>query len=86
MYQKGENTIEYILDSFPLTAGTYCVRLTILNEINKPIFNGESLKTFTVKTILNEPFNDKWKTLSLPTHMSINGTLHQHSLAYTGSA
>ena len=79
-YPKGENIIEYILDTFPLASGTYCIKLAILNEINKPIFNGESLKTFTVKTAFTEPFNNSWKTLNLPTRMAINGTLYEHPL------
>jgi len=86
IYPKGENIIDYKLDTFPLTSGTYCIKLAIFNEIDKPIFNGESLKIFTVKTTFTEPFNNSWKTLNLPTRMSINGTDYHHILANRGSS
>ena len=41
--------------------------------MERSLFNGESLATFTVISNEDNVINDKWKTLNLETSMSING-------------
>ena len=72
-YDQGINVIEYKIPSYPLSAGTYCIRLTIFDQFERALFNGESLATFTVTSQNENVLNDKWKTLNLPGSMVING-------------
>jgi hypothetical protein len=62
--------------TFPLAAGTYSVRLVFLDKNWRFLFNGESLKTFTVKAKRLETMNSQWKTVDLPTEMRVDGTLY----------
>lgn len=74
-FSKGTHEFEYIIPSYPLAAGTYSVRLVILDRNWRFLFNGESLKTFTVKSkTIRGPVNSQWKTVELPTELRINGT------------
>ncbi|MBU1264823.1 MAG: ABC transporter ATP-binding protein [Gammaproteobacteria bacterium] len=75
-FSRGSHEVEYIVPSFPLAAGTYSVRLVFLDKNWRFLFNGESLKTFTVKAKRLETMNSQWKTVDLPTEMRVDGTLY----------
>ncbi len=72
-FSQGSHEIEYIVPSFPLVAGTYSVRLVFVDKNLRFLFNGESLKTFTVRAKRMENLNNQWKTVSLPTEFCIDG-------------
>ncbi|MDP2852231.1 MAG: ABC transporter ATP-binding protein [Gallionella sp.] len=72
-FSRGAHEIEYIVPNFPLAAGTYSVRLVFLDKNWRFLFNGESLKTFSVKAKRLETMNSQWKTVDLPTEMSVDG-------------
>lgn len=72
-FSKGTHEIEYIVTSYPLVAGTYSVRLVFLDKNWRLLFNGESLKTFTVKAKRLEVMNNQWKTINLPTELLVDG-------------
>jgi len=72
-FSRGAHEIEYIVPTFPLAAGTYSVRLVFLDKNWRFLFNGESLKTFTVKAKRLETMNSQWKTVDLPTELSVDG-------------
>lgn len=46
--KKGENYIEFALDSIPLNPGVYCIRLGINDEYSRRIWYGENMTTFKV--------------------------------------
>lgn len=75
-FSRGAHEVEYIVPTFPLAAGTYSVRLVFLDKNWRFLFNGESLKTFTVKAKRLETMNSQWKTVDLPTEMRVDGTLY----------
>jgi ABC-type polysaccharide/polyol phosphate transport system ATPase subunit len=75
-FSRGAHEVEYIVPTFPLAAGTYSVRLVFLDRNWRFLFNGESLKTFTVKAKRLETMNSQWKTVDLPTEMRLDGTLY----------
>jgi len=70
---RGAHEVEYIVTSYPLVAGTYSVRLAFLNSNLRFLFNGESLKSFTVKAKRLEVMNNQWRTVNLPTELSLDG-------------
>ena len=72
-FSQGAHEIEYIVPSFPLVAGTYSVRLAFLDKNWRFLFNGESLKTFTVRAKRLEAMNNQWKTVNLPTELRVDG-------------
>ncbi len=67
-FDKGVHEIEYRVSPFPLTEGTYCVRLVFFDEFARPIFQGETLTTFSVTQIKGERRESNWMTLNLPTN------------------
>jgi ABC-type polysaccharide/polyol phosphate transport system ATPase subunit len=75
-FSRGSHEVEYIVPTFPLAAGTYSVRLVFLDKNWRFLFNGESLKTFTVKAKRLETMNSQWKTVDLPSEMRVDGTLY----------
>jgi ABC-type polysaccharide/polyol phosphate transport system ATPase subunit len=75
-FSRGSHEVEYIVPTFPLAAGTYSVRLVFLDRNWRFLFNGESLKTFTVKAKRLETMNSQWKTVDLPSEMRVDGTLY----------
>lgn len=66
-FAEGIHEIEYRVASFPLTEGTYCIRLIFFDEFARPIFQGETLKTFSVIQVTGEKRESNWMTLRLPT-------------------
>ena len=44
----GIHEVDYIVPSFPLVAGTYCVRFAIFDQHQRKVFTGETLKIFTI--------------------------------------
>jgi len=73
IYKQGRHEVEYIVNSFPLVAGTYSVRLAFLDKNFRFLFNGESLKSFAVRAKQREPMNSQWKTVNLSTQLSVDG-------------
>lgn len=72
-FSRGAHEIEYIVPSFPLAAGTYSVRLVFLDKNWRQLFNGESLKTFTIRPKRLESMNSQWKMVDLPTEFLVDG-------------
>jgi len=70
-YEVGEHEIEYQLPTFPLSPGTYSVRFTAFTKAGKPIFSGESLKTFSVRAEFGKIMNPTWNILDLETNMRL---------------
>jgi lipopolysaccharide transport system ATP-binding protein len=75
-FSRGAHEIEYIVPTFPLAAGTYSVRLVLLDKNWRFLFNGESLKTFMVKAKRLETMNNQWKTVELPAELRVDGVLY----------
>jgi hypothetical protein len=69
----GIHDIEYIVPSFPLVAGTYCVRCAIFDQNRRAIFDGESLCTFRVTPPPLEVREPPVRNLSLPTKWRVDG-------------
>lgn len=72
-FTRGAHEIEYIVPSFPLAAGTYSVRLVFQDKHLRQLFEGESLKTFTVRAKRLESLNSQWKMVDLPTEFLVDG-------------
>ncbi len=72
--EPGEHEIEYSLDTYPLVAGTYSIRLVIADNNWHFFFNGESLKSFTVRAKSNEALNNQWKIVNLPSRITIDSS------------
>lgn len=71
-FGEGTHEIEYRVGSFPLTEGTYCIRLVFFDEFARPIFQGETLKTFSVTQNSGDKRESNWRTLHLPTTWLLN--------------
>ena len=69
----GEHQIEHIIPVIPFAPGVYCIRFVVFDEHLRQVFNGETLKTFTVVGGANEPFKVELRTLEVPTRWVLGG-------------
>lgn len=72
-YPAGTHEIEYIIDSYPMVSGPYCIRFSIFDHNRRPIFMGDNLKMFNVKPRAFEWQEGGYRTLDLPTKWVVNG-------------
>ncbi len=72
----GIHEVEYIVPSFPLVAGTYCVRFAIFDQHQRKVFTGETLKIFTVLPTSQEIRDAPMRRLYLPTQWRLDGVSH----------
>jgi ABC-type polysaccharide/polyol phosphate transport system ATPase subunit len=72
----GTHEVEYIVPSFPLVAGTYCVRFAIFDQHQRKVFTGETLKIFTVLPTALEIRDAPMRRLYLPTQWRLDGVPH----------
>lgn len=72
----GNHEVVYIVPSFPLVAGTYCVRFAIFDQHQRKVFTGETLKTFTVLPTSLEVRDAPMRRLYLPTRWRLDGVSH----------
>jgi ABC-type polysaccharide/polyol phosphate transport system ATPase subunit len=74
--EVGSHEVEYIVPSFPLVAGTYCVRFAIFDQHQRKVFTGETLKIFTVLPTSLEVRDAPMRKLYLPTRWCLDGVPH----------
>ncbi|WP_413438381.1 ABC transporter ATP-binding protein [Sulfuriferula sp. GW1] len=79
-YMPGEHEIEYLVDSFPLVGGTYCIRLIFFDEFARPLFQGETLKMFSVREGKGDRHESGWLTLKIPTKWRLQGRSYENDL------
>lgn len=71
--KEGIHEVVYAVPSFPLVAGTYCVRFVVCDRYRRVLFTGESLQTFRVIPLPREVREPPGRRLSLPADWSIDG-------------
>lgn len=76
-YSPGTHTIEYVVDSFPLVDGSYCVRLIFFDEYGRPMFQGETLKIFSVQQSKTAKHESGWMNLRLPTRWILEDKIYE---------
>ena len=79
-FAPGTHEIEYIVPSFPLVAGTYCIRLAIFDNNGRPVLNGETLKSFHVKALQGEAKEPPLRNLHLPTEWIVDGRSYSDTI------
>jgi ABC-type polysaccharide/polyol phosphate transport system ATPase subunit len=72
-FDEGIHEVEYIIPSFPLVTGTYCIRLTIFDANGRLMLTGETLKMFHVDPLPGESNQPPLRNLHLPTDWLIDG-------------
>ena len=72
----GMHEVDYIVPSFPLVAGTYCVRFAIFDQHQRKVYTGETLKIFTVLPTSLEVRDAPMRRLYLPTRWKLDGELY----------
>ena len=72
----GTHEVEYIVPSFPLVAGTYCVRFAIFDQHQRKVFTGETLEIFTVLPSISDIKDAPMRRLHLPTQWCLDGVPH----------
>jgi len=77
----GTHEVEYIVPSFPLVAGTYCVRFAIFDQHQRKVFTGETLKIFTVLPSSTDIRDAPMRRLYLPTQWLLDGVPHSSPVA-----
>jgi len=65
-FESGVHEIECCIQSFPLVAGSYCVRLAIFDGNGRTMLAGETLKLFHVRPSFSESLQPELRTLHLP--------------------
>jgi hypothetical protein len=74
----GSHEVDYIVPSFPLVAGTYCVRFAVFDKNQRKVFTGETLKIFTILPTSMEIRDAPMRRLYLPTQWQLDG-VHYNS-------
>ena len=72
----GDHEVEYIVPSFPLVAGTYCIRFAVFDQHQRKVFTGETLKIFTVLPTTQEILDAPMRRLYLQTQWRLDGVPH----------
>lgn len=75
-FSMGRNEIEYIVKSFPLVSGVYCIRVAMFDHNKRLLFSGETLRTFKVTPGPNELLQPPMRTLNLMTEWKIPANSH----------
>ncbi len=75
----GAHEVEYIVPSFPLVAGTYCIRFAIFDQYQRKVFTGESLKIFTIVPNALDVRDAPMRRLVLPTRWRVDGVPYSSS-------
>jgi hypothetical protein len=75
-YPPGMHEIEYSVDSFPLVGGSYCVRFIFFDEFGRPMFQGETLKIFSVRESKSAKHESGWLSLQIPTSWIMGGKVY----------
>lgn len=71
-FEKGEHQVEYRIPSFPLVAGSYCVRLAVFDSNGRLILAGETLKIFHVLPLPGEAKQPPLRNIHVPTNWLID--------------
>lgn len=69
----GTHEVDYIVPSFPLVAGTYCVRFAIFDQYQRKVYTGETLKIFSILPTSAEIRDAPMRRLYLPTQWRLDG-------------
>lgn len=72
-YDPGQHEVEYIVQSFPLVSGSYCIRVAMFDANRRLVYSGETLKTFHVAPIANEAREPPLRNLNIPTDWLMQG-------------
>jgi ABC-type polysaccharide/polyol phosphate transport system ATPase subunit len=72
-YPAGVHEVEYIVHSFPLVAGVYCIRVAIFDKHRRMLFAGETLKMFSVRSKKVKAREASLQTLDIPSEWKLNG-------------
>jgi hypothetical protein len=72
----GVHEVEYIVPSFPLVSGSYCIRLAVFDQNRRKLFHGESLKTFGVTSPPLQALEAGGRKLNLPTQWRLDGVAY----------
>ncbi|NKN33385.1 ABC transporter ATP-binding protein [Marichromatium bheemlicum] len=68
----GVNEIDCLIPSFPMVAGTYCVRLAVFDGSGRMVLAGETLAVFQVTPPADEAHRPPLRNLHLPTAWVVN--------------
>ena len=82
----GTHEVDYIVPSFPLVAGTYCVRFAVFDQHQRKVFTGETLKIFTILPTSMEVRDAPLRRLYLPTRWRLDGAYYESPLSVPAKA
>jgi ABC-type polysaccharide/polyol phosphate transport system ATPase subunit len=69
----GDHEVEYMIPYFPLVPGVYCIRFSLYDAFKRPLFIGETLKTFKVSGTSHEVREPGSRTLHIPASWHLDG-------------
>lgn len=75
-FNTGSHEIEYFIPSFPLVAGSYCIRLAVFDSNGRLLLAGETLKLFRVQPLPGEAKQPPLRNLHLPTEWILEGNTY----------
>jgi len=78
-YPAGVHVVEYIVPSFPLVSGVYCIRVAFFDQHGRLLFVGGTLKMFSIGTTRGEARKAGLRTLNLPTEWYLSGRKYKYS-------
>ncbi len=85
-FSEGIHELHYIVDSFPMVPGQYCIRLSVFDKNRRPLLGGETLHTFGVMAKGTEVREPPSKTVDVDTKWIIHGETFQATLSHTQPA
>jgi len=77
----GAHEVTQAIASYPMKAGPYCIRFTILDKHHRIVFYGETLHVFQVLPRISETLQDELRVVDLPVGWSIDGQALDRNLA-----
>ena len=75
-YNVGCHQVEYIVKSFPLVSGVYCIRVAMFDGNKRMLFAGETLKMFSVAPAAMDVRQPPMRKLNLTTEWKLDASVN----------
>lgn len=69
----GVHEVTQTITSYPVRAGTYCIRFAILDKYRRVVFHGETLHVFQVLPRASEALQDDLRIIDVPVNWDVDG-------------
>jgi len=77
--KEGIHEIQYVVPKYPVVPGVYCIRFVVFDEFGVGVFNGETLKVFSVKPTIESVKDEgsNLKLINVQSNWQVDGITYQ---------